>query len=223
LVGLADSEPPRDRRIQSRIYDQLARAEFALGAGDYQTAEAYAGSVLLKDEVRIHVNFARCPEGRAHTAEQALNAAVELWESALDYTVDFVLVENGPADVKLAYKPAVRMYGQDVAGHATWNRTVQTLGGIAFGYRLRADIQLRTQDPAGRDLSLAAMTHTAAHELGHLLGLEDSPRIGDIMGQLRIDQPATGPSDEELGRLREVRAHAKMVSETALSASIRRG
>lgn len=223
LAAFSGSEPNRDRRIQPKIYDQISRAEFALQQGDYAAAEAYSSLVLLKDEVRISVNFSRCRPDRVAEAEAALESAAQMWESALNYSVDFVFVTSGPADVRVRVRDSVKLYGQDVAGHATWSRSVNTYGSSTYGYQLRADIQLRTQDPAGNDLSFAAMRHTAGHELGHLLGLEDSSRIGDIMGLLRIDRPADEPSYDELSRLLEVRSYAKNVSDSALSASIRRG
>ena len=218
---LAVSYPQRDRRIQARVYENLARAEFALNAGEFQTAEVYAGLVLMKDEIKVHLNLNRCSEERKQAAEGAFSEAAKMWEDALGGEVAFVLVPSGEADLKVGYRPHVKVYGEDVAGHATWSRDVQTVGSNAFGYKVRGEIILRTQDREGNDLPHAAMLHTAAHELGHILGLEDSPREGDIMSTLRVEQPVTRPSVDELGRLREVRASARSVSDSALNASVR--
>ncbi len=218
---LAVSYPQRDRRIQTRVYDNLARAEFALNAGEFQTAEVYAGLVLMKDEIKVHLNVNRCSEERKQAAEAAFSEAAKMWEEALGGEVAFVLVSNHEADLKVGYRPKVKVYGEEVAGHATWSREVQTVGASAFGYKVRGEIMLRTQDRDGKDLSHEAMMNTAAHELGHILGLEDSPRDGDIMSTLRIERPITRPSADELGRLREVRASARSVSDSALNASVR--
>jgi Zn-dependent peptidase ImmA (M78 family) len=64
---------------------------------------------------------------------------------------------------------------------------------------------------------LEHMRHTCAHELGHVLGLDDSPFYGDIMGPLDLKHPVTDFEATELESLRAVRAEAEQVREQVLS------
>jgi hypothetical protein len=52
------------------------------------------------------------------------------------------------------------------------------------------------------------MTQALLHEFGHVLGLTDSPRVGDVMGPLRLDKPATRPTEAEVLSLLQLRSQA---------------
>ena len=59
------------------------------------------------------------------------------------------------------------------------------------------------------------MRHAAMHEFGHVLGLDDSPREGDVMGPLDIDHPVSAPSALEVQTVLSFRAQAQQIIDEA--------
>jgi hypothetical protein len=82
---------------------------------------------------------------------------------------------------------------------------------------MSADVRVRTIKPDGSPMLLEHMRHTSAHELGHVLGLDDSPFYGDIMGPLDLSHPVSDFEAAELDNLRAVRSEAEQVREQALA------
>ena len=58
------------------------------------------------------------------------------------------------------------------------------------------------------------------HELGHVLGLNDSPRVGDIMGPLDLRKPVTTLGVDEVQALRDIRESAAEIRRQALSKAL---
>jgi predicted Zn-dependent protease len=200
--------PMRDPRIQERLYTHLDRASDALEGGRFAEARTTAEMILLASQVRVRLDLAQAPLDQVPTARSAFESAVRDWEIALDGEVDFVDAAGGPADVTVAYKGHVVDGGTHVAGLAEWRRKVLHWSGDDYSYQVLATIQVRTLNPNGRRLEEAAVKATTMHEIGHVLGLDDSPRVGDVMGPLDPRRPSSGPSAAELQSLRTLRAQA---------------
>jgi predicted Zn-dependent protease len=193
-------------------------ANQAMSSGNYDKAIAYTDLVLVHDEVRYAINLSLIPDYQRETAKVAAHKAINLWQEALGSEVKFTEVDPSQATVRINFEPSVRSMGSEVAGYAVWQRQVYDWGNGNFSRTLTGDIRLRTQTPTGREMPEGAMVHTAAHELGHMLGLWDSPNFGDVMGPLYLKQPVTKLSDNEVSALREARAQALEISQACLLA-----
>lgn len=201
----------RNTLIQDRLWDHLEHAQSCLADGRHVEAQAYAEMILLRKEVRYAVDYSTAPASVRADVETAVQDAIKVWEEALDGDVKYVPADWAYADVRIKFRESIRHYGVDVAGLATWTRHVTAWSQDRFFYQVRGDISIRTATPLGTDMSLDALRHSVIHELGHILGLQDSYRFGDVMAPLDLARPVTRPSELEVGMLQELRDEASMV------------
>ena len=201
----------RDRRIQSRLYDHLDRAERAISDGRSEEAVACAEMVLLKRDITVFVDDRNVPWQIKESADRALRLAAINWEDALNREIRFRFVPRAYADVVIRYSDGVKHGGRQAAGTVQWSRQVMSLGSDRYSYKVTAHITLRTHAPNGAMMSQRQMMHTAGHELGHILGLEDTGKQGELMGPLRLDRPVERASQKEVESLWEIRHRADMI------------
>jgi hypothetical protein len=180
-----------------------------LANGDRALAAAHARVILVSNQIKIRISTAGYSPAVAAKCQRALVEACETWQAALGDSFEFILVDaQTQADVYTIFQPDVRLRGRAVAGYVRWQRTVQADDGKPMSQAFRANMQLRTSTPEGRPMPAAAMRHEACHELGHVLGLDDSRAVGTAMGPLDIEHPANGPTAAEVDAVRKLREDA---------------
>ncbi len=141
---------------------------------------------------------------------QALEEATAVWEQAMGGAIDFTIVPKGQGQVRVKFERDVYFSGSPAMGRATWSRQLLDYGWGSYGANVTASIQIRTH-LNGTECRLDQVRHALAHELGHVLGLDDSPKFGDIMGP-QVDGPSpVQPSEEELAALTELHWEAFQV------------
>ncbi|MEQ1933145.1 MAG: matrixin family metalloprotease, partial [Fimbriimonadaceae bacterium] len=96
-------------------------------------------------------------------------------------------------------------------GFTSWQRQILRFENGSYQAKLAASVQLRTITPQGKPMSLAQMRHAAMHELGHILGLDDSPDQGDVMGPLDLSRPVIEPKSDEIAELLKLRKDAQEI------------
>jgi hypothetical protein len=208
VYGFAPETGEKDSRVQSRLYSHLDHADRCVLNGNTSEAIAYAEMVLLRREVTVYVDDSKAPWQIKDDASKALRDAAINWEDALNREVRFRFVPFRDADVIINYADGVRFDGKEAAGTVRWTRQVMNLGSDQYHYEVRANITLRAHTPSGSMMSYRQMLHTAGHELGHVLGLEDSARQGDLMGPLRLDRPVERAARAERDSLLAIRRQA---------------
>ncbi len=208
VYGFSPDNGEKDSRVQSRLYSHLDHADRCVTNGNTSEATAYAEMVLLRREITIYVDETNAPWQIKEDAAKALRAAAINWEDALNREIKFRFVPFRDADVIVSYAEAVRFDGKEAAGTVRWTRQVMNLGSDQFHYEVRANVTLRVHTPGGAMMNSRQMVHTAGHELGHILGLEDSPRQGDLMGPLRLDRPVERAAKAEKDSLLALRQKA---------------
>lgn len=217
--GFADAMPSiRSAPVMHEARQFLNMAHKNLSEGAMDSAVAYAGAVLISDEVLVNANLEAVPSAQRESCKHALNDALSIWETALDNTVHFTLVDSPEkADVKLTYQPEVKLQHDPVAGLTTWKRTILSKNGKVSGISPKTEVLIRTRDPRSRPMSTSEIRQATEHEFGHVLGLEDSDRIGDIMGELDFDHPVSGPRDYEILAVKNLREEARQIKAEAES------
>lgn len=188
--------------------------------GKVAEATAYSEMLLVRREVTVSVDWTGAGAQR-ELAEAVLGDVLSQWENSLGGEVHFRRVASG-GEVSVSYLGSVQYQGRAAGGVTTWRRGVRSYPGSSYRYVLEADMVLRTLLPNGKPMSKAQMTHAALHEFGHVLGLGDSPLSDGVMSVLRLDRPATRPSDFEIESLLSLREEAEAVWTQAMNASASR-
>jgi predicted Zn-dependent protease len=185
-------------------------------------ARAEAQLILLDNQVKYSVSFENVPEKQRAQCMTCLRSAMAEWEHDLDGTIQFSQVPSvsgkttgtsarEPAEVTVRFRPSVTMKKEQVAGYVNWSRTLNASEDGTVSAKFSADLQIRVKDLDGRRMPPEAMRHAAMHELGHVLGLDDSPTEGDVMGPLDIENPVSAPTNLEIQTVKSLRSQANEI------------
>ncbi len=205
-------------RLLPDLPEHLEFAQKDMLHGQVQDALAHIGLILM-DHATYHINFDTVPPEKQAECTAAFRDAIAMWDRALGngFELDEVPADQ-PAEINVTFQPEVKQAGSEVAGYVTWSRkVVGGTDGTPIHMDFTADVRVRTIQPDGEQMLLEHMRHTSAHELGHVLGLDDSPFYGDIMGPLDLQHPVSDFESAELENLRAVRTQAEEVKEQALA------
>ncbi len=203
--------------VQPRVRELVRVAEDAFSNGDFEKSMACAELVRLGRTLTYSVDVSNLPSDQQAIATQAVAHAVDGWTESLG-DVTFRQTARNRAVIRIKFAPSVRDMGREVAGFAVWQRQVLDWGNGRYGSRLSGDITVRSTNLDGDPIGFDAMVHSAGHEIGHLLGLWDSPNLDDIMGPISLRQPVTKPSEREVRALQEARLAAASIGQAALFA-----
>lgn len=210
LVALASSFAPagggsmRTAPVLPEVRQHL-KDGWACLPSDPALARGHALAVLVSEDVRVEVKLDKVPANRRTACKTAVDGALEAWQKALGDTVKLERAEDGEkTDISIRFEPNVLQNGEPVAGYVNWTRRAGNGTGSVSG-----DVQVRFKDLDGEDMPLRAMRHIAMHEMGHLLGLDDTDHLGDVMGPLDVSHPASNPTSGEVSAVRALRGEAE--------------
>lgn len=203
--------------VLAEVQKHLDCARDGMANGTPEVAAAHASLVLVGDEIKYSIQFEGVPDRLRARCKQALGGALDKWEQALDDTVTFREISDpANADVVVRFKPAVVMGKEPVAGYANWKRVLKSDGPKVQSVSFKSDLQIRTINLDGQPMPLECVRHEIAHEMGHILGLEDSESPRDLMGPLDVSRPVMGPQSYEVDAVRQLRSEARRLRTDAL-------
>lgn len=218
-AGSAWGQSARDLLMPS-VLTALDQAEKAMTEGEWGKAEALI-EVARPSVVKVEVDLTRAPAAQKLDCLRAANRAMDAWTEALGGAVEWVVVPATQAQVRIQFRPDVAVGGADTAGRADIVRQLASYGWGAYGPHLAATLQVRTTSIGGGAHDIKAMTHTAAHELGHVLGLSDSGMAAGFMGPLFGGQASSQASAQEVQVLLAHFDRADLLLAQAQSARLR--
>lgn len=204
-------------RLLPDVFTHLSYAAQDVDAGKRQQALAHSDVVLLKGTVRVHVGFDGVDSRRQADCLAALKAGIDGWRDAISPETEFKIVDDPAADVQVTYVRHLTVDGKPAGGRTQWRRAVRALGDGTYSSSVTATVALVEERPDGRAMNAGQLRQAATHEFGHILGLQDSPRAGDVMGALDLRKPVLVPTPEEIEALAEIRDEARSIRARALA------
>jgi len=208
----------RTAQVLPEVRKQLNDAHECVQSGSLDYAIAHANLVLVADSLSVCLKFENMSEAEKKTCTRAFNASLDAWQAALDNTIHF-RIEDDPAkaDIAVRFRSDVRMGKEAVAGFTNWSRTIRSEKNRVVEAQFKADVQVRERDLNRSPMSFEVIRQEAEHEIGHILGLDDSDLEGDLMGPLNMAHPVKGPRDYEIDAVRQLRDEAKQIKANALA------
>lgn len=192
--------------VMPELHAQVEVAHESVRRGEWSRGLAHSNAVLMLQGIEYSVDLERVPESEQKRCVDALNAAIAQWSEALNGQVRFTRIDTG--GIVITFQPDLESRGRPVGGHTKWRRDVKVGANGELQPTLEASIWIRTRQPSGRQMSFDHLRHISSHELGHVLGLADSNRIGDVMGPLDLGRPARAIAQREIEALRAIRERA---------------
>ena len=204
--------------VQPDLVQQVYEAQEDLKQGQNMNAIARANLVLIDHTLTVHVSYDAVGNRQRKDCEKAVDAAIEMWNKSLDSDHQFVRTQaEQSADIKITFKPEVYENQVPVGGLVSWRRAIAYDEGQPVD-NTTAEVQVRVRRPGGGNMTFEHMRHETGHELGHVLGLDDSAHRGDLMGPLDLRRPVANVSEYELESLKRLRRAAHEVKDEALLA-----
>ena len=197
--------------IHPSVTEHLDNARIQAQLGKSGEAASYAEAMLMGGNITVSVDYGDTPVNQIAACDEAVKGAFTMWEKALDNEVKFSRVQYGEkADVKIKFDQRTKLNNQIVSGYINWSRTVQE---TPEGPKpiFKADVFLRTTDPAGNKMAAKTMKHTCGHEFGHMFGLDDVKDVGMLMGPLDIRHPVSTPGEAEVDTVKAIRAECQSI------------
>ncbi len=207
--------------VLNEVTSHLHEAQKCFDKGTFALAAAHAEMVLVDEELSVHYKFQNVPDNIHPTAVKAMEEAFKGWEESLKGSIKFKLTnDEEAADVVIRFKPDVRMGREPVAGFANWKRVIDKDANGNIISKFTSDLQIRTMTLNFKPMPQEALRHEIMHELGHVLGLEDTESTGDIMGPLDMNKPVSKPRPHESKAVWDIRFLATKIRKESLAQQI---
>jgi hypothetical protein len=212
-IAIATETMLHSERLDPQVSRHYEAACTAYSEGEYHRALAEIDLALLASGL-VYI------EGEPDThLYRATLEGLEVWQAALGDESPFVVTRNrSEADVVIRFVRSIASDdGGEVCGHVEWRRKAvySRTGHTAL---VSADILVSTHERSGAPHQRDSLIHIVAHELGHVLGLDDTGDPVDIMGPLLYGSPSTQLSGPELAAIQQFRARCEELKVTVCEA-----
>jgi hypothetical protein len=214
LVAHGHDAAPVETRLLASQRALVGRGADLIARGS--VAEGCAYLDLAQNQVEIKVGFdgSQLSFAEADRASRAVEKAVAGWKAALGPGARMSLVPLSQANVRVHARPS-QSGASHLAGVAHWVKRVVRVGQGTYEPRVSADVTLQTRARDGKELAGDVMDYVTAHELGHVLGLDDTAHTGELMGPAQLHRPVSAPSEPELRALVRLSDQADFVARVA--------
>ena len=201
--------------IEPSLREQLGMAMVELAFGDHQKARARAEIAAAPERLTFFFDTSQVDAWRGAELRDWALSGIQYWNSN-GMTRFREVFDKSSADLVIEFKDRIRGRVGAFAGYVTSRRTA-SYSEEGVSVKINALVEISNRAPGGRLTSREQVSKAVAHELGHILGLEDGHDSRDLMGPV----PTSGGSarnDAFHSALEDVNTRARSIIEATPTA-----
>ncbi|MBM3471955.1 MAG: redoxin domain-containing protein [Armatimonadetes bacterium] len=208
--------PPPPEWLTPTFRTTLSHGLQLMANGDFAFADGHFVGIKPPKPARVYVNVSCAPQPLRRRCDQAALEAMSVWGKASPDLVEFVPTDDEDlADIVLQFEPSVAVL-QDRGAKFVCGVTSVQMPHDGQGVDRSALVRVSVSQAGAGTHSTAEMVHVVGHELGHFLGLGESPNKADIMGEDdHKAAPSTTVTADDLARFQELLALGEAMSALA--------
>ena len=189
------------RSVADDVRTAMDKAGAALGDGDRQLALALYKGALYPEGIKLALD--RSTVTTDYQA-RAVYLALGTWESELNGDFPVTLVDEvKDADVVIRFVDSIPDRGTDALGVIKLEKRFKW-SQIRHEVTYKGTISV-VSTSMGERLDMAETRDVVMHEIGHLLGLGDTPELGLLMGPMERGNPINRPTAGEVEDIKTLR------------------
>lgn len=178
------------------IHASIGRSSGARGK-QLATLQSY----LLTNPVTVGLD----PSEESDWKSDSIGRGIQIWSESISDS-PFVLASSGQTPmIRVKFVNSIQS-GGDVQGQVEATRMLHW--GTSVSYKIEGTLLVR-RTTGRRELREDELTEVIAHELGHLLGLDDAEECIGLMGPFVPGRPRMKPSHEEVNAVANYRVELR--------------
>jgi hypothetical protein len=220
LTSFAATNISIDNRVDPKIAEHFQLAVNARQVGDQAKILAETSLILLNTPTSVYFDMdgVEVPYDKKYL--DAARSGLQLWNTAMPGTPLFTEAKTAAgAQVIVHFQDLLEMDGKRICGHVFWRRSMHwKTDANEYQTVLSGEIKVAMRArPNGEWHEISSIQHIVAHELGHILGLNDSAIYTDIMGPDVHGRSVTVLSIDELNSFKQLRTECLKLRGSALA------
>lgn len=190
------------KRLMNQTLASYRSAVSDARKGEVGKASAVLHGLLMTKKVKLGVDMNTVIPGEETRIANGVRAGVETWNRELSDSPFAVAKPGEKADLVVRFVDSLPE-GGDVQGAIDARRRF-VWGDGGSRYEITGGVAIKRQ-AFGARLSSDQIGRVLAHELGHLLGLDDDYDGDGVMASFRLGEGHVSPSPEEISAVTEFR------------------
>lgn len=203
VAALAPS-PTIPREIDPELVDYFTRAIGAHREGQVQKGIGMLKLLLLPEPTGFTVDYSGLDAPTVEVFRRGVERGIGLWRQALGSDMPFRPASRAvQPDVVIRFVDRIAEGVGRCKGEIRAKRWIQWNDQVHY-VQFTATISI-CKNADSRLMNEDEITHIVAHEIGHALGLGDTPKTGVVMGPIQLGNPYSQIHPNEVAAVKSLR------------------
>lgn len=199
--------------ISPFLKQHLSIALLELAFGDPNKARSHARIAAMPERLNVYLDASQVPAERGEQLTSWARESLNLWSETGSTLIEETF-DKAQANVVVVFSDVVNGRRGVLAGYNSTQRISRYGGGISTT-TISSLVEISNRAPGGGLTTQNQVRKALGHEFGHILGLQDSKDVNDLMGPVPIRGASTFVDSRSSRALQELTLRANAIIDAA--------